>query len=118
MNAFDLREPVLAEMAVMPPDGQVVLAAGMLASSQPVFHDLAVPVLLHPEPLVRTRLPELCSAPACLGNLSPVGLRRLIGLRNWLPVDERQMPAPRPIEVTWYPSGAGSGKENPDWEAS
>lgn len=73
----------------MPTDGQVVLAAGMLASSQPMFHDLAVLMLLHPEPLVRTRLPELYRAPACLGNLSPVGLRRLIGLRNWLPVDER-----------------------------
>ncbi len=89
MNAFDVLEPVLAEMAVMPTDGQVVLAAGMLASSQSVFHDLAVLMLLHPEPLVRTRLPELYRAPACLGNLSPVGLRRLIGLRNWLPVDER-----------------------------
>jgi hypothetical protein len=89
MDAFDLLEPVLAEMAVMPTDGQVVLAAGMLASSQPMFHDLAVLMLLHPEPLVRTRLPELYRAPACLGNLSPVGLRRLIGLRNWLPVGER-----------------------------
>ncbi len=89
MNAFDLLDPVLAEMAVMPTDGQVVLAAGMLASSQPMFHDLAVLMLLHPEPLVRTRLPELYRAPACLGNLSPVGLRRLIGLRNWLPVEER-----------------------------
>lgn len=88
-NAFDLLEPVLAEMAVMSTDGQVALAAGMLASSQPVLHDLAVLMLLHPEPLVRTRLPELYRAPACLGHLSPLGLRRLIGLRNWLPVGER-----------------------------
>lgn len=88
INAFDLLEPFLAEMAVLPTDGQVVLVAGMLASSQPVLHDLAVLMLLHPEPRVRTRLPELYRAPACLGNLSPVGLRRLIGLRNWLPVDE------------------------------
>ena len=88
-DAFDLLEPVLAEAALMPVDGQIVLAAGMLASSQSVLNELAVLMLLHPDPDVRTRLPDIYRDLGSLGNLSPVGLRRLIGLRNWLPAEER-----------------------------
>ncbi|MFL7810301.1 MAG: hypothetical protein AB8I80_16805, partial [Anaerolineae bacterium] len=89
-DASDLLEPVLAEMAVMPPDGCIVLAAGMLASSQPVLNELAVLMLLHSDPDVRTRLPDLYRKPGAIGKLSPLGLRRLIGMRNWLPAAERQ----------------------------
>jgi hypothetical protein len=88
-DAFDLLEPVLAEMAVMPPDGCIVLAAGMLISSQSVLNELAVLMLLHPDPQVRTRLPDLYRDPGCIGKLSPLGLHRMIGLRNWLPAPER-----------------------------
>jgi hypothetical protein len=88
-DAFDLLEPVLAEMAVMPPDGGIVLATGLIASSQPVLNELAVLMLLHPDPQVRSRLPDLYREPACLARLSPLGLRRLIGLRNWLPAPEQ-----------------------------
>ncbi len=88
-DAFDLLEPVLAEMAVMPPDGRIVLSASMLASSQSLLNELAMLMLLHPNREVRTRLPDLYREPGCIGKLSPLGLRRLIGLRNWLPALER-----------------------------
>lgn len=87
-DAFDLLEPVLAEMDLMPTEGQIVLAAGMLASSQSVLNELAVLMLLHPDPQVRSRLPDLYREPGCVVKLSPLGLRRLIGLRNWLPAAE------------------------------
>ena len=88
-DAFDLLEPVLAEMDLLPTDGQIVLAAGMLVSSQSTLNELAVLMLLHPDPQVRTRLPDLYREPGCVVKLSPLGLRRLIGLRNWLPAAER-----------------------------
>lgn len=88
-DAFDLLEPVLAEMAVMPPDARIVLAAGMLASSQSVLNELAVLMLLHPDREMRTRLPDLYRESGCIGKLSPSGLRRMIGIRNWLPAPER-----------------------------
>jgi hypothetical protein len=50
---------------------------------------MAVLMLLHPDPQVRTRSPELYREPGRPGKLSPLGLRRLIGLRNWLPAPER-----------------------------
>jgi len=88
-DVFDLLEPVLAEMDLMPVEAQTVLTEGMLISSQPVLNDLAVLMLLHPDPQVRTRLPDLYGKPGCIGKLSSLGLRRLIGLRNWLPAAER-----------------------------
>lgn len=88
-DAFDLLDPVLAEMEIMPLEGQIVLAAEMMASSQAVFNELAVLMLLHPNRQVRIHLPEMYRQPGCISNLSPVGLRRLIGLRNWLPSAER-----------------------------
>ena len=88
-DAFDLLDPVLAEMEFMPVEGQSVLAAGMLASSQALFNELAVLMLLHPNRQVRIRLSDIYQEPGCVSNLSPLGLRRLIGLRNWLPAAER-----------------------------
>ncbi len=88
-DPLELLEPMLAQMEVMPAEGQVVLAAGMLASSKPLFNELAVLLLLHPNAQVRAQLPERYGQADCLGHIGPVGLRRLIGLRNWLPEKER-----------------------------
>ncbi len=88
-DPLELLEPMLAQMEVMPAEGQVVLAAGMLASSKPLFNELAVLLLLHPNAQVRAQLPDHYRQADCLGHIGPLGLRRLIGLRNWLPEKER-----------------------------
>jgi hypothetical protein len=88
-DPLELLEPMLAQTEVMPVEGQLVLAAGMLASSQALFNELAVLLLLHPNVQVRAQLPDRYRQPDCLGHIGPVGLRRLIGLRNWLPEKER-----------------------------
>ena len=88
-DACDLLEPTLAQMALMPPDGSVALAAGLMASAHPLLIELAVLMLLHPEPDVRRQLPDVYRDPTCLNRINPLGLRRLIGLRNWLPAAER-----------------------------
>jgi hypothetical protein len=54
-----------------------------------LFNELAVLLLLHPKAQVRAQLPERYRQTDCLGHIGPLGLRRLIGLRNWLPEKER-----------------------------
>lgn len=88
-DPFDLLDPILAEMNVMPVEGQMVLATGMMASSQPLFNELAVLMLLHPNAEVRTVLAEAFRQDNLVRRVSALGLRRLIGLRNWLPAGER-----------------------------
>jgi hypothetical protein len=85
----DLLELVLAQMEVMPVEAQVLMVAGMMASTQSLFNELAVLLLLHPNALVRARLPEAFRQTEGVRNISAIGLRRLIGLRNWLPPAER-----------------------------
>jgi hypothetical protein len=60
-----------------------------MASAHPLLNELAVLMLLHPEPDVRRQLPDVYRDPTCLNRLDPFGLRRLIGLRNWVPAAER-----------------------------
>jgi hypothetical protein len=88
-DPFDLLDPILAEMGLMPVEGQAVLATGMLASSQPLLNELAVLMLLHPNAEVRTALAEASRHGSLVRRVSALGLRRLIGLRNWLPAGER-----------------------------
>ena len=88
-DPFDLLDPILAEMGVMPVEGQAVLATGMMASSQPLLNELAVLMLLHPNAGVRTVLAEAFGQGNLVRRVSALGLRRLIGLRNWLPAGER-----------------------------
>ena len=88
-DPFDLLDPILAEMAVMPVEGQIILATGMMASSQPLFNELAVLMLLHPNIEARTALAEAFRQGNLVRRVSALGLRRLIGLRNWLPAGER-----------------------------
>jgi hypothetical protein len=89
-DPFDLLDPILAEMGVMPVEGQILLATGMMASSQPLFQELAVLMLLHPKAQVRTALAEAFRRGDPARQVSALGLRRLIGLRHWLPQGERQ----------------------------
>lgn len=88
-DLLELLDPMLAQMAVTPVDGQAALAAGMLSSRQPLLKELAVLLLLHPNAQVRAQLPERYRQTDCLANIGALGLRRLIGLRNWLPPRER-----------------------------
>ena len=88
-DPFEMLEPLLAQMAVMPAEGQAMMAIGMMASKQPLMNELGVLLLLHPDAAVRTQLPEAYRLTPGVRRIGPLGLRRLIGLRNWLPAPER-----------------------------
>ena len=88
-DPFALLEALLAQMTVMPAEAQVMMATGMMASRQPQLNELGLLLLLHPEAPVRTQLPDAYRQTGAAGRVGALGLRRLIGLRNWLPADER-----------------------------
>lgn len=88
-NPFTLLEMVSSQFATLPSDGQILTCAGMLYASEPLIHDLSVLTLLHPDAEVRQALLEIHNSIASPHNMTPVGLRRLIGMRNWLPEAER-----------------------------
>ena len=88
-DPFELLDPMLAQLDALPAEGQVIAVTGMMASKQPLWNELAVLLLLHPEAQVRGQLPDSFRHGAGAGHLSPLGLSRLIGLRNWLPAAER-----------------------------
>ncbi len=88
-DPFELLELLLAQLTIMPAEAKVMLAAGMMTSAQSLLNDLAVLFLLHPETQVRSQLPAVYRQADAARHLSPLGLRRLIGLRNWVPADER-----------------------------
>jgi SEC-C motif len=86
---FDMLDPILAEINLMPLDGQLLMAAGMMTTPQTLFNELAVLLLLHPNPEVRSQLPDIFLQVGGVKNITPLGLRRMVGLRNWLPQKER-----------------------------
>lgn len=88
-DPLELLDAMQAQMELVPVEAQVLLAAGMLSCAHPLFNELAVLWLLHPNAQVRAHLPERYRQADCLGHISALGLRRLIGLRNWLPAGER-----------------------------
>jgi hypothetical protein len=88
-SPFDMLDPILAEINLMPLDGQLLMAAGMMTTPQTLFNELAVLLLLHPNPEVRSLLPDIFLQVSGVKNVTPVGLRRMVGLRNWLPQKER-----------------------------
>ncbi|MFH0729216.1 MAG: SEC-C metal-binding domain-containing protein [Pseudomonadota bacterium] len=88
-DAFALQENIMAELDLMPAEDQALTAAAMARTHNPLIRDVAVLLLLHPNPEVRGRIPSIFVDYISPERISPVSLRRMIGLRNWLPEAER-----------------------------
>lgn len=88
-NPFILHDNLMAEMNTMSVQQQVLLVGTMLKSSNRLMQEMGVLMLLHPEPEVRRNLLFMFEELDDYAQLKPDNLRRLIGIRNWVPVDER-----------------------------
>ncbi len=88
-DPFELLDPMLAQLDALPPEGQVIAVTGMMDAKQPLWNELAVLLLLHSDAQVRGQLPDSFRHGVGAAHLGPLGLSRLIGLRNWLPAAER-----------------------------
>jgi len=87
---FSLFDRLLAEMSVMHEDAQVSLILQMFDSDIPLIQELLPFHFLHPNEAVRKEICAMAAESVHPSRISEVGLRRLIGLRNWLPKDERR----------------------------
>lgn len=73
----------------MPEEMRAVFVTAMYAMDTPVVREAAVGFLCSPWPSIRVGLAGLIEQSAPDGAVSPVMLRRMIALRNWLPANER-----------------------------
>ncbi|WP_295441906.1 SEC-C domain-containing protein [uncultured Thiodictyon sp.] len=86
---FPELETMLTQLAPLPGESLVEIVTGLMANPRPFWKELAMLLLLHPNPRLRCTLAERFRHGSGIAQLSPLGLRRLIGLRNWLPAEER-----------------------------
>lgn len=88
-NAFELYEFMLSQIYSKPSMVQLSIIAELAHSKKLIAHEVAVLMLLHPKPLIRKKVAFLLYELSDECVFTPVDLRRLIMLRNWVPVDER-----------------------------
>lgn len=88
-DPFELIEPVMTQLNMLPIYKQLMSIIGLLKSGKKLLGELAVIMFLCPDSKVRRKLylslPELLD----FNTISSVSLRRMIGFRNWLPENER-----------------------------
>jgi hypothetical protein len=88
-SPFIFVEMILGQLNMLPQEIQDFAFARMSEHRSPLLNELAFLFLLHPHRDIRVKLAQLLAQPECKANISPVTLRRLIGMRNWLPEAER-----------------------------
>lgn len=88
-NPFEVYERVMAELNLLPTEGQLTMIGEMVKSVNPLIREITSFMLLHPNPEIRIHVPRLVNHLAQADTISPLTLRRMIGLRNWLPEAER-----------------------------
>lgn len=71
-----------------PEDPRAAMAQAALNAEHPAMREAGIGWLLDEGAMVRTAALESLAGLAATGGVSPVMLRRLISMRNWLPADE------------------------------
>jgi len=89
-TVFDLYEMILPHIQFMSEIEQLSLIAEMAHSKKPTAHELSVLMLLHPKPAIRKRVADVLYHLSDKDVFTSVDLRRLIMIRNWVPVDEHK----------------------------
>lgn len=89
MSIFGLADNLISEFQHLPTEASVMLIMQHFRSSRAFGYEAATLLVAHPDSKVRSQLISLYESNFTGKEISPVGLRRLIGLRNWLPVNER-----------------------------
>ena len=88
-DPFDLHEQLMSELSDLSSEFLAFAVIEMVRSHNPVLGDAAILMLLHPNREARTQIASALHASGDAGAVSPAALRRMIGLRNWLPKEER-----------------------------
>lgn len=88
-NPFELYEQMMADLTLLPLEGQLGAIAEMAKAGNPLIREIASFMLLHPDRQIRVLVPAIFDNLIDQITIDPVTLRRMIGLRNWLPNAER-----------------------------
>lgn len=88
-NAFELYELLLPQIQLEPAAAQIALIAELAYSKKAVAHEVAVLMLLHPKVIIRKQVATLLYKLSDKNTFTPIDLRRLIIIRNWVPIEER-----------------------------
>ncbi|CAN5364558.1 hypothetical protein BH10PSE19_BH10PSE19_05710 [soil metagenome] len=88
-SPFVIFEILTQQMSVMPLTAQIALVCEMFTAAPVVIRELAVVTLLHPNKELRAGVINYITQAVSKENLTPTSLRRMIGIRNWLPEEER-----------------------------
>lgn len=88
-NPFDLYEQMMVGLNGLPLEGQLFVILEMVRSGNPLMCEVAVLMLLHPDREIRIHIPAILDNALISRSITPNALRRMIGLRNWLPGKER-----------------------------
>ena len=73
----------------MPEDGRAALVMATFAEKDPAIREASLGFLLNASAMVRSKLVELFDLAAPHDLITPTMLRRMIAVRNWLPVADR-----------------------------
>lgn len=88
-DPFELMDQIMAELDLLPAPAQMGALVEMARARNPLIRDLSALMLLHPHHEVRGHLPSLWLELVSPESVSPEALRRMIGIRNWLPEAKR-----------------------------
>jgi hypothetical protein len=89
LSPFGLAENLISNFQHLPVDANIALIMQHFRSSVELGYETAVLLTAHPNAKIRNQLISLYESNFTGKEISPVGLRRLIGLRNWLPTNEK-----------------------------
>jgi len=88
-NEFEVHIALADISKALPPEFRIFALHQISTSDSPVLRDTAILYLLDAAPEVRRTVCQLIAEHASPSLVSPVALRRMVALRNWLPEDER-----------------------------
>ena len=88
-NEFEVHAALADTSKALPPKFRMATLYQITTSDNPVLRDTAILYLLDAAPEVRRTVCRLITEHASASLVSPVALRRMIALRNWLPENER-----------------------------
>ncbi len=112
-DPFELIEAVMEVTAAAPPAMRAYIAHELALSSNPVAREAVPPMLLDPAPEVRQAAAAALEQTAVPDTMAPVSLRRIIAVRNWVPVGDRpavdraiRKAREKGVEIAPWPPGA------------
>lgn len=88
-NEFEVHNALADISKALPPQFRMATLYQITTSDNPVLRDTATLYLLDAAPEVRRTVCRMITEHASPSLVSPVALRRMIALRNWLPENER-----------------------------